>query len=565
MVVPSASSKASRAAKPAKRRYGSETPRLFTPPLRELTDETSLGFAAIEFAEVVCEIDLFPWQKWLLIHALELDPALTVSTMGDRGRLDPLFRFRKIIVLVARQNGKSTLSQVLSLFFLYVLSTSLVLGTAQDLDTAEEVWEGALDIIEETPALAELADKPIRVNGKKTIQLKKDEDLGVSGERYKVKAANRRAGRGLSGDLILLDELREHQSWDAWGAITKTTMARPAAQIWALSNAGDATSVVLRYLRKAAHAALGDPDGINADDDPSLLLPGAEEVDDLADLADIAGDLDPEDLEEDGSDLGLFEWSAAPGCPVTDIAGILAANPSTGHGISLRTLLGDAKADPEWVFRTECLCQWSDGSLEGLFPPGSWEATADEESKVAKDADRALCVDMSWDRSTTHVGLAGWREDETPHIGLLASRAGSDWLIDWLASDAAPPDTRIAIQANGAPASSLIAPLREAGYEVIEWGGSELGKATGTFYDRVRASIGESESPATLRHRSQPLLDVAVAVALPKLIGDSWVVDRKKSPADASPLVAVIGALWGLSQVEEVHASAYEDHDLIVI
>jgi phage terminase large subunit-like protein len=83
----------------------------------------------------------------------------------------------------------------------------------------------------------------IRVNGKKALVLK-------TGERYKVKAANRRAGRGLSGDVMLLDELREHQSWDAWGAITKTTMARAMALVLALSNAGDATSVVLRYLRK---------------------------------------------------------------------------------------------------------------------------------------------------------------------------------------------------------------------------------------------------------------------------------------------------------------------------
>ena len=222
------SSSPSRAARAPKQRFGSKVPRIFTPPLRELTDETSLGFAAIEFAEDVCGIGLFPWQKWLLVHALELAPELTVSTMDQRGKLDPIFRFRKIVVLVARQNGKSTLSQVLSLFFLYVLGTDLVLGTAQDLDTAEEVWDGALDIIDETPELAALADKPIRVNGKKTIRL-------LTGERYKVKAANRKAGRGLSGDLILLDELREHQSWDAWGAITKTTMARPAAMIWALS------------------------------------------------------------------------------------------------------------------------------------------------------------------------------------------------------------------------------------------------------------------------------------------------------------------------------------------
>src|SRR5690606_13558320 len=132
------------------------------------------------------------------------------------------------------------------------------------------------------------------------------------------------------GDLILLDELREHQSWDAWGAITKTTMARPAAQIWALSNAGDATSVVLRYLRKRAHEVLGDPDGINAKDDPSSLLPTDEELEDLADLADADGpDLTAADFEdEDDEDtLGLFEWSAPPGCDVMDRNGWAMANP----------------------------------------------------------------------------------------------------------------------------------------------------------------------------------------------------------------------------------------------
>jgi phage terminase large subunit-like protein len=175
---------------------------------------------------------------------------------------DGSFRFRNVVVLVARQNGKSTLSIILSLWSCTCSARPLVIGTAQDLDVAEEIWQGAVDIVEETPELNDLKERVVKVNGKKSLELK-------TGERYKVKAANRRAGRGLSGDLILLDELREHQSWDAWGAITKTTMARADAQVWALSNAGDASSIVLRYLRKMAHAALGDPDGINAADDPA--------------------------------------------------------------------------------------------------------------------------------------------------------------------------------------------------------------------------------------------------------------------------------------------------------
>jgi len=553
-VAPSASSKASRAARQA-RRHGSETPRIFTPPLRELTEETSLGFAAIEFAQDVCGIDLFPWQRWLLIHTLELAPGLTVATMNSRGRLDPLFRFRKVVVLVARQNGKSTLSQVLSLFFLYVLGTDLILGTAQDLDTAEEVWDGALEIIEETPELAALADKPIRVNGKKTIRLH-------TGERYKVKAANRRAGRGLSGDLILLDELREHQSWDAWGAITKTTMARPAAMIWALSNAGDATSIVLRYLRKMAHAAVGDPDGINADDDPSRLLPSQAEVDSLTELAD-GPDLDVEDFDEDESTLGIFEWSAKPGVPVEDVDGILQANPSVGHCISLRTILGDAKADPEWVFRTECLCQWSDGTLEGPFPPGTWDAgrfNPDEKPPQIVGQVKA-CVDMSQDRTKAYVAFAGHQENGSIQVELVAERAGSDWVLGWL-QERIDNGTieQVTGQTRGAPVSALMGDLRAAlGDVVVDWAGGDLPGGTGKFYDLVRN--GE------LTHNPWPSFDLAAATAVPKLTeGGAFMWDRKRSPVDAAPLQAATGAVWLLTQPTSApKRSKYEDDDLIVV
>lgn len=561
-MAPSASSKGSRAARAPKRRLGSETPRIFTPPLRDLTEETTLGYAAIEFAVDVCGIDLFPWQRWLLIHALELDPKLTVSTMGDRGRLDPLFRFRKIVVLVARQNGKSTLSQVLSLFFLYILGTDLVLGTAQDLDTAEEVWDGALDIIEETPELAALADKPIRVNGKKTIRLH-------TGERYKVKAANRKAGRGLSGDLILLDELREHQSWDAWGAITKTTMARPAAMIWALSNAGDATSIVLRYLRKMAHAAVGDPDGINSDDDPAALLPSEKDLDDLVDLSgdDIdPGDLFPEDFDEDESTLGIFEWSAPPGCPVDDIDGILQANPSCGHCISLRTLLGDAKADPEWVFRTECLCQWSDGTLEGPFPPGAWDAgrfdpKAEGGPPQIVGKVRA-CVAMSQDRIKTYIALAGFKADGKPQVELVAERAGSDWVEGWL-RERADVIEAVTGQTRGAPVSALMGELRAAldgVIPVMDWVAGDVTGWTGKFYDLVRTNA--------LTHNPWPSLDLAAATAVPKLTeGGTFMWDMRKSPADIAPLTAATGAVGLLTAVppEPPKPSAYETRRLEVM
>jgi hypothetical protein len=510
---------------------------------------------AIDFAQDVCGVELYPWQKWLLIHALELAPGITTQNMHGRAKDAPLFRFRNVVVLVARQQGKSTLSQVLSLFFLYVLGTDLVLGTAQDLDTAEEVWEGALDIIEETPELAELADKPVKVNGKKTIRL-------LSGERYKVKAANRRAGRGLSGDLILLDELREHQSWDAWGAITKTTMARPNAQVWAMSNAGDATSVVLRYLRKMAHAALGDPDGINADDDPSRLLTDGIDADGDEYVA--------EDLATDDDTLGLFEWSAPPGCGIEDRDGWAQANPSVGYGlVTERSLASAARTDPEWVFRTECMCQWSDGSLEGPFPPGSWEAGVWRPDDHPGEAVPQIlgkvtaCVDVSVDRSRAHIAFAGRDVDGFPQVELVASRSvtessGSGWVTDWLKGRADVLDA-VCVQSRGAPASDLAPQLEAAGLPLVAWQGPDLTSGTGRFYDAVR--------DGSFRHFPQPLVDLAAGTAVPKLTeGGSFLFDRRKSPVDVSPLIAFAGAHWLLTRpVEAPAVSAYEEHGLVVI
>lgn len=509
----------------ASKLMGKTEPRIFTPPLRKLMPSTSLGFAAVEFAEEVCGATLYPWQKWLLIHALELHP--------DGG-----FRFRTVVVLVARQQGKSMLSVILSLFFMYVLGRELVIGTAQDLDVAEEIWQEAVDLIEEVPELDALKERVVKVNGKKAVEL-------TTGERYKVKAANRRAGRGLSGELILLDELREHQSFDAWGAITKTTIARPDAQVWALSNAGDATSVVLRYLRQKAHASIGDPDGINA----------------------TGAGVEPDGLEDetDDSTLGIFEWSAKPGSGVWDREAWAMANPALGHGfVTERTLASAAATDPEWVFKTECLCCWSDGTLEGPFPPGTWDAgrwEPDDPNPPQIVGNVRASVAMSADRIKTYVAFAGHQADGSVQVELVAERAGSEWVTEWLAERADVIDA-VTVQARGSAASSLLEGLHadlDGKIEVVDWGGADLPAGTGRFYDLVREGA--------LTHNPWPSLDLAAATAIPKLTdGGAFMWDLRRSPNDAAPLQAATGAVWLLTKpTEEPAVSAYESRGVMTV
>lgn len=496
------------------KRFGSEVPRIWTAPLRELDRSASLGFECIDFAEDVLELELMPWQKWFLIHALELHP----TDVGADGQ--PLFRFRKVVLLVGRQNGKSTVMQALTLWRMFVDRCSLVVGTAQDLEIAETLLRECYELAEEVDTLkAEL--RPLaRGSGKMSFRLK-------TGETYKVKAASRRGGRGLSGELVLLDELREHQSWDAWAAVTKTTNAKERAQIYGISNAGDASSIVLRYLRKLAHDELGDPDGLNADVAPADLLDEDEEVDDSA--------------------LGIFEWSAPPGAALTDRNAWAQANPSLGHRVRESTLASDSKTDPEWVFRTEVLCQWSDGSLEGPFPPGAWEAGTDVSSGLVGNV--AACVDVSVNGSMSYIAFASLNEEGVPHVEVRAQRAGVDWVLPWL-QDPANGGGRIdgiAVQARGAPVCSITPDLKAAGLPIVEWGGADLTAGTGKFFDLVRNN--------GLRHLPQPVLDVAAATAVPKLMdGGAVLWNRRASPNDIAPLVAATGAVWLLTKPSQVEA-----------
>lgn len=485
----SLSSVRSREAPPAER-LGRETPRVFTPPLRRLTPKTSAGFACVVFAEEVLGIALYPWQRWLLIHALELLP-------------DGSYRYRTIVLLVARQNGKSTLMQVLSLWCMFIAGAPLVIGTAQNLDIAEEQWQGAVDMAESVPELAAEIAKVDKTNGKKALRL-------LSGERYKVAAASRRGGRGLSGDLVLLDELREHQNWDAWGAVTKTTMARALALIFAASNAGDRSSVVLGALRRMAHTVLGNPDRLDL-----TAAPPAED-------------------EEDGDTLGIFEWSAPPGCDIWDRDGWAQANPSLGYGITERAIASAARTDPEAVFRTEVLCQWVDDLTERIIPEPSWRACERLGHQPAKGLRYALDVDQNA-RGEQWATVAC---SDGSHIELVTPvdiGPGTGWVV--AACVAQKHQFGELVVAGDGPASALVPDLEKAGVKVRKVSAEEFAGASMQFYEAV--------VQGAVRHLDQPALNVAVASVARRDVGDGkWRWSRKRSSADVAPLCAVTLAKW---------------------
>lgn len=510
--------------------------RVFTPPLRELTPETTLGFLFEDFCREMCGVELLPWQRWLAQHALEI-----VGDIETGWR----FRFRVILAILARQQGKSFFLALLSDFHLYALGSELVLGTAQNIEQAEEVWEDAIGYAEANPEMKARISRVRRSNGGKALEL-------VGGERYKIVAASRKGARGKRSDLIIMDELREQQTWDGWGAISKTMMARPNAQLWATSNAGDASSVVLNHLRRLGHATAGDPDGIcNGDSEEEVAI----------------------EFEDDS--LFLAEWSADP---VLDISNPDAfelackqANPSLGYGfLTYRSLKSARATDPPDVFATECLCRWVEARIVPPFPEGAWEAGTDDVSIIARDSEVTYGLDLSGDREFSSIAAAGYRPDLDIHVEVIARQKGAGWVRDWLIRHANPErPIRVALQGRGAPVSSLAEILAMIdGVEIIECAGREVAGWTGDFWDGVNACLegGEADVPR-IYHRTQPVLDLAAHVARTKSMGDgAFAFDRIKSTADVAPLIACVMALGALNKREApVRASAYEDAGLLVL
>ena len=499
---------------------GKTEPRVWTPPLQELTRETTLGYMFCDFCEAI-EVGLLPWQKWLAIHALE------IIREGDKWR----FRYRYVLVLISRQNGKTYFEVLLNIFFLFGLKSHLVLGTAQNLDTAVETFEDTVAQVESTPELKDLLRKVNRGTGKREMLLD-------SGDRYKVIAATRKA-RGLSSDLIMMDELREQTTWEPWGAISKTMMARPTAILFGLSNAGDVTSVVLRHLRAQAHALVGDPDGI-ASVSEGL---GGEVIDDS---------------------LGLFEWSAVPGCAINDREAWAQANPSLGYGfLTERALQSAMNTDPENIFRTECLCQWVETILPQPFPDGAWDAGLDTRSGIAPESELFYGIDLSSDRRMASVAVCGMRADGNYHIEVIARRVGTQWVEDWFRARAYKHEMNLAFQSRGAPVSGLaeqICTIKGVNRIAIE--GSELTAGWGRFFDAVTACGDESRGGVRVYHLQQPVLELpAKTMQLRNIGGGIELPDRVKSPDDIAPLFACFCAFAAATKIQKeekkIYASAY--------
>lgn len=357
---------------------GRTEPRIWTPPLRELTPDTSYGFEVIDFAQEIGH-PLLPWQEFAVIHGGELLP-------------NGWPRFRILLLIVARQNGKTELPVVLSIYWQFRKRVPLILGTSTKLPYARESWAKAVNLVRRTPSLRHLHEpgrKWFRTTNGET------ESWTVNGDRYLIAAANAEGGRSLTINRGIADELRMHRTYEAWEAF-EPACSPEDAQIWALSNAGDTRSVVLNDLQDSARDFIETGEG-----DPRL---------------------------------GLIEWSAPDDADPEDVDALLQANPRVGRGLDLDVLLAGGRRAKRLGgealngFKTERMCIRVK-VLRPAVSPQAWERTL-EPGPLQPKRRVALFIDASPDGTHVTAAAAQVMDDDRVRVELVRAWSGPTALTD---------------------------------------------------------------------------------------------------------------------------------------
>jgi hypothetical protein len=250
---------------------------------------------------------------------------------------------------------------------MFIEAHEIIIGTSTKRETAKFSWRQVVKMAEQCELLKE--EMP-PIHTRETIG--EEAFFNNHGSNYLFAAPNRNAGRSYSVDRALLDELRDHKNQDTYDGLINAGNAKIDFQAVAITNQGDATSVVLDDIRTSAIEFIESGTG-----DPNTFI---------------------------------AEWSSPQGSDPTDMQALAYANPNLGIRIPYDALMGQAiqskKKGGEKLarFKTEIMCQ-KVHLLDPAIEPELWDMcnfyTVFKDQKYPNLAEHrrtvTLCLDVSLD------------------------------------------------------------------------------------------------------------------------------------------------------------------------
>ncbi len=415
---------------------------------------------------------LDPWQADVLHVALG---------EGADGR----WAARDVGLVVPRQNGKGAVLEALILAALLLFDEKLVLYSAHEFKTAQEMFLRVKALFESSPELMARVKQIHNAHGAEGIELK-------SGHRLRFVARTKGSGRGFTPQRIILDEAL-NLSPRSVSALSFSISAQDNPQVWFVSSHPERTSEG-EFLR-------------------GLMRRGR------------VGD----------STLAYVDFCAPDDCDPHDEGSWRAANPGFPHRIGRETIRAELNRVDMADFLRERLgvVDLTEQVADRIVPQDLWASGGD----VDRVPEGPVCwaIDASPDLKSAAIcvsdGTAGRVVEHHPGVG---------WLPDVLAGLLSERPGPVRLDPKG-PISALLVDLDEREIEWDKVSPQEHSQACGGLLAAVLSGAGAL-------HGDQPVLNAAVDGATRRPYGDAWAWNRRTSSVDISPLVAFTLARWGALQ-----------------
>lgn len=415
-----------------------------------------------------------------------------------------------VAAIAPRQNLKTATLEVAALTDVFVLREPLHAWTAHLFDTAHKTFEHMCQLIEGSDWFRSKTRKPRTGNGKETIEL-------LTGEKIEFHARSKAGGRGIAGDKITWDEALFLRPGEV-GALMPILATRRGAQVRYGSSAGFTWSDVLRAIRDRGRRG------------------GSRRAAYFEWCAPLAECADPQCSHRVGE---------VEGCVADRIDLLQLANPAYGRRITAERMQDFRDEMPPEEFIREFLGWWDEpGTADAAFGARKWEACEGVLPLGVPMAGLGIAASMD----LTHCAItAAGRQGSLVTVKPLHHAPGSQWVVDRAVQLQKQHRVDIAIDNRG-PAAVLIPQLERAGVRLRICGTQDVLDACAVTLELVREKL--------LRHAGYPELDLAVAGAVKRLVGDRWAWGRKVSTADISPLESMTLAVSLAAEPARIHQPA---------
>lgn len=478
---------------------GSWLPARYTPTLTGTEDFTTDGDKLLTFSArhwsipEVARFVLDAWQVWLIRHVLERYPE-DWPVEHLRGQL----RYRRVVISMGRQNGKSLLAALFVIYFLCLhVRGPRVLGMASVDRQAKIVYKRVKFAVDKSPAMS----RQIKTTDTRGISLRDG-----TGE-YQTLPAVEDSAQGEPGTGIIYDEL--HLGLAAlWDALVLAMRAKRNALLIGITTAGDDNSDLLIRLYSEGEAA----------------IEGADER------------------------MGFFCWEAEGDEELTE-AGVIAANPAVACGrIPLDVTMDDARAmwadtqpGPDGLTgRQRCirytLNRFIKGAADAWTSTHAWNKAATSEG-IEHGPGVVFSVERteSWEWASVR---ATSRRGEKYYTELVASLENpTPATLDAVCRALAGTGPRPAFAMDRKTLDDVGKKLASSGYEVYRLTEGEMASAAQHAHQLI--------SRQAVTHPDDPLARVQLARGRRRTTGEGgWRLSRSLSGVDIDTSINLVMGLY---------------------